>query len=81
MIILAAIKVNDELIISMPRPNRHGDIIRKAIATDMKIDKQECGFLNDNGDFLDRIEGYEHALKEKQILPGHCKCLISEDLW
>jgi hypothetical protein len=60
-----------ELILSMPRPAKHSDIIRLGIT---KLDgAQEYGFLTSMGTFVDRHEAGRIA--------GLNRKLFSEDLW
>lgn len=76
-----------ERIIQLPKPKRHHHLLEKLI----KVYKQSSsigwiqGFMNSEGNFLDRKEAYIHAimcgqLKAKDRLSGS-KILTSEDLW
>lgn len=69
--------------------HRHNDafyIISQFLRLD-EIDKikTEQGFLNSKGEFLDRHDAYEEALKCNQIKQNNAhavsKLLYSEDLW
>ena len=84
MIAAAAIKYGD-LIVSMPRPNRHHHIIHKmfhqfAIRTGSN---GEQGFITDKGEFVNREEGLHIAKSNAQIIHkfGSSCCLFSEDMW
>jgi len=71
----AAIRVGP-LVLSMPRPARHHEILQeywKLSGHALKHGTQEQGFLNDEGDFVTR-EGAARIMNR----PGK---LFSEDLW
>jgi len=71
------------MIISLPKPARH-DQIYKRLSKDLNAiytGQEECGFLDDKGNFLSRKESYHHAVECGQIKSGGTECLISEDLW
>lgn len=70
---------------SLPKPNRHGDIIhwvyenitnRKTVSHDDWIQ----GFVDDYGQFLTRLEAGHHAHQSGQI-KKLTDCLFSEDVW
>lgn len=66
---------------SLPKPNRHHHVIR-IIGGISGPDIQ--GFLDNEGNFLDRVEALEVALAAGQVLaPGDIRGdhLFSEDLW
>lgn len=71
---------------SLPRPNRHHNVIR-AIAQENGVgikggDIQ--GFLTDTGRFVGRVEALRIALRAGQVLdPSNIRAgrLFSEDLW
>lgn len=71
------------MVISLPKPARH-DQIYKRLSKDLNAiytGQEECGFLDDKGSFLSRLEAYHHAVGCGQIKAGDTECLISEDLW
>jgi hypothetical protein len=87
MITTAACKVG-QLIITLPRPARHADIIRTFhnINRKLLIPPSGQGFLDTRGEFLSREEAYKVAYRNKQIknMPDELvdnKQLFSEDLW
>ena len=70
------------MIISLPKPARHDQIYKRL--KDLNVictGQEECGFLDDKGNFLSRQEAYYHAVECGQIKAGDIECLISEDLW
>lgn len=82
--IAAAAMQKGALIVSLPRPSRHGDII-KHIVTDLDMEDThdfEQGFTTSSGRYVDRIEGAAIAIAAGQITelkwPPN---LFSEDLW
>lgn len=90
MIIAAALRY-DRVILSIPVPARHGDILH-AIYHQFGDYDLEQGFLTDKGEFLDRKEAMKHAVlcgqgtprrdvmaREQIVYQG--PELYSEDLW
>lgn len=74
MITRVAIKDDYGRIWSLPKPNRHGDVLKlvrqdTAISHDWK--QLECGFLNHLGEFKDRQEAWFDAHENGQILPPY----------
>ena len=68
----------------LPAPNRHHNVIHllasKGLPGRVKPDDQ--GFYTDTGEYLDREQAREYALRIGQILKAdHCRDLFSEDLW
>lgn len=83
---LGAVKAGDELILSMPRPCRHHHILHMIVALGLKdsfrVQPEDQGFLTDDGQFLNRIDGAAYAIEKGQIEKlqwGYQ--LYSEDLW
>lgn len=81
MILGVAIKVG-ELMVCLPKPNRHGDCIHHAVTVlkqkppvSSRFDEQ--GFYTDEGLYLDRIEAAKYARSHNQILENrkHLKLL------
>lgn len=82
MITHVAIKY-DGMVYSLPKPNRHHDVIRM-IGGIAGPDVQ--GFLDDKGYFLTRKQAFIHAQFHGQVLPRapgqyNGDQLFSEDLW
>lgn len=71
-------------IISLPRPNRHGDIIKHMVEDlgyEDALDWQQ-GFLTSSSRFVNRIEAANIAIESGQIDKLHwLPNLFSEDLW
>lgn len=84
-IITVAIKFND-LIFTMPKPNRHPDVLHQMHKLGIKIFNNISiteGFLTSEGHFLNRLESYEYAMKYDLCndIPEFEGVLYSEDLW
>lgn len=94
MITHVAIKQSDGKIFSLPKPHRHGDVL-KIIKNKEKV---IFGFMNEYNVFLNRKEAWHEAFKCGQILPPYnpidpsCRAwglkpndepcdLFSEDIW
>lgn len=81
MIISAAIRDSDGVLWIMTPPHRHHDIIR-LMAKNKRSDISDQGFIDEHGNFLDRIQAAEIATRN-----GQCDQMISppwltsEDLW
>lgn len=99
MIVAAAIKYTlpdfpgdfpyrDPIILTMPRPARHGHITATAylLNTGMAIDSEQ-GFITDDGVFLNRRDAFIHAVAAAQPWRADRPArhnvteLYSEDLW
>lgn len=83
MITHVAIKCSSGRVFSLPKPNRHYDVIH---AMNKLLGKENAlkilgdhtqGFLQDSDIFLNRRQAFQHAAECKQIQ----KELFSEDLW
>ena len=79
-IAFAAIKTQDGVVATLPRPARHHDIIHsldwrgKANAT--------SGFVTSEGNFVDRKEALSIAVNAGQLLkPTKFDQLYTEDVW
>ena len=88
MITKVAIR-NDNVIISLPKPNRHADCFAYAeklginvLESVIGIKAIDQGFLTDKGIFLDRMQTAKHLKRVKQqtVVPIGT-IAISEDLW
>lgn len=83
----AAIRTDDGEIHTLPRPNRHHDIIQhlRAIGYDGPVCGERQGFLTSDGIFARRKPALMVAVRagqverEKCTSPGHG--LFSEDIW
>lgn len=80
-----AIKINGD-IYSLPKPARHSDLIRhlceKTTIKSILGTRAAQGFVDENGEFLDRKSALQRAIAAGQItwhVPG--VLLFSEDLW
>ena len=84
MITHVAIKY-DGTVFSLPKPNRHHDVIRMiARLNGVGIAGPDVqGFVTDTGIFLGRRQAMLYALDHEQVLNpvGHITQLYSEDLW
>jgi hypothetical protein len=75
-------------IFSLPRPNRHHDVIRK-IVEELGVDCVDSydstqGFLDESGRFLTRKQAIINAHVNNQLLTDrqiYCNELCSENLW
>jgi len=85
MITHVAIKTEDEVVWSLPSPNRHHDVINHIYEhrQDKKMVIGEQGFLNNEGVFLDRKEALDIAVQANQLIRKTFpeNELFSEDLW
>lgn len=87
MIVGVAIKHRD-LVIGLPRPNRHHDVIRYMVDI-LKItppvghDQSDGqGFYTEEGQYLNRREAMVYAWKTGYVLKGLVsKELFSENIW
>lgn len=92
MIIAAAIKLR-HLVISMPRPARHHDILNNLAHHIRTYEDMEQGFITDTGVFLNRTDAFVHSRlygpgtprRDKARLAGENVYngyeLFSEDMW
>lgn len=82
-IVAAAIK-EGKMVCSVPRPGRHGDVMREMAGAGVPIPiNGEQGFLTSDGLFVRREFAKAIAMAAGQILPGRGshRELFSEDLW
>ena len=83
MIVGVAIKQGNT-VYGLSKPNRHHDVIHH-MAVNMKLPtpiKGEQGFYDDEGEFLNRYEARDVAIKTGQIDKcRHKRKLFSNDLW
>lgn len=74
---------------SLPRPNRHHDVIRMIVEADPKVGTvlafdDDQGFLDADGLYLNRRQALYNAQVNNQIKPGttiRAGKLFSEDIW
>lgn len=79
---------------SLPKSNRHHDVIRmigaKTGVTYVDAYNDNQGFLDDKGQYLTREEAFQHARYHGQLKPRtdrhpaglcHASILFSEDVW
>ncbi len=74
---------------ALPRPKRHHDVLwymaemDVAMRTTSSDARHVQGFLDDKGNFLDRVQALAHALQHNQhkTPDDHFPQLYSEDLW
>jgi len=82
-IVSVAFRRND-LVISLPQPNRHGDVI-KHMVQNLNYEHThdfEQGFTTSSRRYVNRIEGAEIAIRSGQITKLNWPPnLFSEDLW
>lgn len=86
MIVGVAIKMSNGTILSLPKPNRHGDVIKLSFTKYGRYDQSSIqGFVNRAGVFFNREEAMVHAIKFGQasarLLERNDTSLYSEDLW
>jgi hypothetical protein len=85
MITHVAIKFNG-ITYCLLAPKRHHHVIRYIVETTgvSHVDNDEQGFMDDQGNFLNRVQALEHALACNQVKdPNDIRCgmLFSEDVW
>jgi len=71
---------------SLPKPNRHHDVIRRIIEVTGvdRVDTQEDdqGFLDEKGQYYRRSQALMHAMLNDQVRSQiRLGMLFSEDLW
>lgn len=82
---MSAILDYDGKVVSLPRPNRHHNIIHymaKELGHPCPISGKQ-GFVLTDGTFVDRKTAKLHAIENKQLIKGHSKLdiLFSECVW
>jgi len=77
-----AIKTQDGKVYNLPRPARHGNLFSLIHPKNRRFCATQ-GFLDNEGNFLNRVEARELAEKSDQLLPrdGGLDELYSEDVW
>jgi hypothetical protein len=69
---------------SLPKPNRHSDVIKYMISEGQDALAGEQGFMTDRDEFLGRRNAHDHALACGQVSEGNLVrpgSLSSDDLW
>lgn len=82
--VLNAAILYNEVIFTLPRPNRHHHIVHAMHAMGLpKSANREQGFILSNGTWADRSLAWEIAKNANQFKgkPHHEYHLFSEDLW
>ena len=80
-IVSCAIRTSGGAIVSMPKPNRHHNILNES---GMRLAGEEQGFLDSTGMFRTREEALTIAKASGQIIKRCCgddNRLFSENLW
>lgn len=83
-IVAVAIRHENGSVATMPKPNRHGDVIHAMVSNGhSKPVKGEQGFLLSNGEFVGRKFALRLARENGQLLlnRGLRSELYSEDIW
>lgn len=83
MIATAAIQY-EGMIFSLPRPNRHHNIMHQMTYLGIPMIGREQGFLTSEGEFVERLEALEIAKAAGQnpkMANAPYLGLFSEDLW
>jgi hypothetical protein len=81
IIVSVAMKVNG-LVVSMPRPARHCDIIKRLPGKLANVRPSDQGFLTDAGNFVGREVALRLARQANQLMKPTTKSeLYSEDVW
>lgn len=78
--------IHEGVLYSLPKPKRHHHVIWMIAATTGKkhVTGMKQGFLDDKGQFLDRVQALAHALENNQVKdPNDIRAgeLFSEDVW
>lgn len=85
MITGSAVKRRDGTFLALPKPNRHHHVLRALVAEGEKTPIiGEQGFVDDKGNFLDRMQARMHAVECGQVEEDnldHYREIFSEDLW
>lgn len=82
-IVAAAIQI-EGVTISLPRPARHGEVLIcvNMLLPDVYQGRETQGFVTSEGRFVNRVQAFQLAWKEKQIISDRTGPeLFSEDVW
>lgn len=83
MIICIALRLKNKLVLSLPAPYRHNDIMELANNIGINVEEvrnAEQGFLTNYGRFMNRYTAAQYAFTNGQI-KRQVMQLFSEDLW
>ena len=82
-ILNAALRNENQVVFTMPRPNRHHSIINAMFYSEIeKRNQKEQGFMTSEGRFVNRTEAMVIALESGQLTKKTgFDYLFSEDLW
>lgn len=86
-VVAAALRLPNGLVLSLPKPNRHHDIISLGIGAGLSAPLPGCedgqGFLLDDGRYVTRKQALSVVLLNGQVDESKLltSTLISEDLW
>jgi hypothetical protein len=83
-VIIGVAVIQKQLMICLPKPNRHHDCIKYAIKTLGLIPpiSSKSGFYLEDGRFLDRKDALVYARENNQLINKDAKNqLYSEDIW
>ena len=88
MIVGVAIR-NSEIVVMLPKPNRHSDCFDyleelgiSAIKNNVGVKAKDQGFYTHTGKYLNRIQAFKYAKRIKQPLIDNPNIgLCSENLW
>lgn len=77
--------IHGDVIYAMRQPNRHHNVLHAMYALGIRGHEYE-GFLDSNGEYLNRLDAMDRAEKTEQLKPRLPKQyngpdLYSEDLW
>ncbi len=74
-----------DLVIALPKPNRHHDVIKymvEVLGIEPPVGSDGQGFYLDDGTYLNRKEAMKYETKEKLLITTNIRSqLYSEDLW
>jgi hypothetical protein len=77
----AAVRADDGVMFSLPRPARHGDVLHDLFRSQGSTVGAMQGFVDANGTFLTRQEAMQLALQAGLVLKVPNGPLFTEDLW
>jgi len=82
-LVAAALLIGPELVISLPRPARHCDVMRAAADLDLDVLGAEQGFLSSEGRFVRRCSGARRIAERagQLIRKPISNVFTSEELW
>lgn len=66
---------------SLPKPNRHGDVIKLMQQQNVPTDNSVCGFLDEKGTWFTRKDAWFEAYGSDQILPPYNPTDPSQRTW